>query len=57
MTAALTRRIVALENLDCARPLPDVVADSTTDTELARLRQHNREVYRVTEFVELCLVS
>lgn len=57
MTAALCRRLLALETRDSnqAKPLPQVVPDSTTDRELVRLRQHGRHVYRVAEFVELCL--
>ena len=56
--ASLDARLLALESLgsgDNAKPLPHVLPDSTTDKELARLRQHGREVYRVAEFVELCL--
>lgn len=51
MTAALNRRllVLVLESLvshDTCKPLPEVVPDNTTDTELARLRKHNREVFR-----------
>ena len=57
MTAALCRRLLALETRDSdqAKPLPQVVPESTTDRELARLRQHGREVYRMADFVELCM--
>ena len=54
----LDARLLALESLgsgDHAKPLPQVVPDSTTDRELARLRQHGREVYRMADFVELCM--
>lgn len=56
MTTALTRRLEALEATDSdhAKQLPDVVPDTTTDAELARLRKHGREVYRMADFVELC---
>ena len=56
--ASLDARLQALESLgsgEKAKPLPQVVPDSTTDRELARLRQHGREVYRMADFVELCL--
>ena len=56
---SLDARLLALERFgsgDHAKPLPHVVPDSTTDTELAQLRQHGREVYRVADFVELCFV-
>ena len=48
MTVALYRRLLALETRasDQAKPLPQVVPDSTTDRELARLRKHGREVFR-----------
>ena len=51
MTAALCRRLLALETRDSdqAKPLPQVVPDSTTDKELARLRQHGREVFRESD--------
>ena len=51
MTAALHRRLLALESLDRdhAKPLPDVVADDTPDAELERLRRAGREVYRSEE--------
>ena len=58
MTNALHRRLLALESLgdsDHAKPLPDVVADDMPDDELKRLRRGDREVYRMAEFVELCL--
>ena len=57
--ASLDARLLALESLgsgDHAKSLPQVVPDATTDTELARLRQHGRAVYRVANFVELCFV-
>ena len=55
MTAALHRRLLALESLDSdhAKPLPDVVADDTPDEELKRLRRAGREVYRISDAVEL----
>ena len=58
MTAGLHRRLLALESFDSgnhAKPLPDVVADDMPDDELKRLRRGGREVYRMAEFVELCL--
>ena len=56
--ASLDARLLALESLgsgDHAKPLPKVVPDSTTDTELARLRQHGREVFRESDpaFIDL----
>ena len=57
--ASLDARLLALESLSSgglAKPLPQVVPDSTTDKELARLRQHGREVYRKADFVELCIL-
>ena len=58
MTNALHRRLMALESLDKenhAKPLTQVVPDGTADTELARLRQHGREVFREsdTAFIHL----
>ena len=50
--ASLDARLLALESLgsgDHAKPLPEVVPDNTTDTELARLRQHGREVFRESD--------
>ena len=48
---SLDARLLVLEarDGDHAKPLPDLVDDSTTDTELARLRQHGREVFRVSD--------
>jgi hypothetical protein len=57
--ATLKNRLLALESLDGgdhAKPLPDVVADDTPDAELARLRRHGLEVYRMSDFVERCIV-
>ncbi len=56
--ATLDSRLLALESLDGgdgAKPLPQLVPDSTTDTELARLRRHCREVYRESDpaFIQL----
>ena len=47
----LTRRLEALEanDNDQAGLLPEVVADGTTDGEMARLRRHGREVYRESD--------
>ena len=57
MNASLSRRLEALEATDSnhAKQLPQVVPDDTTDTELARLRTHGREVYRESDpaFIEL----
>lgn len=57
MNASLSRRLEVLEATDddTAKQLPDVVPDSTPDTELARLRTHGREVYRESDpaFIEL----
>ena len=50
--ASLDARLLALEGLgsgDHAKPLPHVVPDSTTDTELARLGQHCREGFRESD--------
>lgn len=51
----LESRLVALESLDIdhAKPLPDVVGDDTPDDELERLRSGGREVYRMSDAVEL----
>jgi hypothetical protein len=51
MNASTRRRLDALEATDSdqAKQLPEVVPDSTTDTELARRRQHGREVYRESD--------
>ena len=56
--ASLDARLLALESLDSgdhAKPLPRVVPDATTDTDLARLRQHGREVFRESDpaFIDL----
>ena len=56
--ASLDARLLALESLgsgDHARRLPQVVPDATTDTKLARLRQHGREVFRESDpaFIDL----
>ena len=58
MTAALHRRLQALETRDSddAKPLPDVVADDTPDAELERLRRAGREVYRMSDAVELFVI-
>ena len=56
MTAGLHRRLLALESFDSgnhAKPLPDVVADDTPDDELERLRRGGREVFRMSDAVEL----
>ena len=50
--ASLDARLMALESLgsgDHAKPLPQVLPDSTADTELARLRQNGREVFRESD--------
>lgn len=51
----LESRLLALESHDGdhAKPLPDVVADDTPDAELERLRRAGREVYRMSDAVEL----
>lgn len=48
---SLDARLQALEarDGDHAKPLADLVDDSTTDAELARLRQNGREVFRVSD--------
>ena len=52
----LEARLLALESLDSDHTkLPDVVPDSTTDTEIVRLRKQGRNVMRYSEFLELCL--
>lgn len=55
--STLKRRLLALEACDNyqASQLPEVVADDTTDDEMARLRKHGRKVYRESdpEFIEL----
>ncbi len=55
MTNALHRRLLALETRDShhAKQLPDVVGDDTPDSELERLRRAGREVYRMSDAVEL----
>ena len=55
MTNALHRRLLALESLDSdhAKPLPEVVGDDTPDAELERMRRAGREVYRMSDAVEL----
>ena len=48
----LDARLLALESLgsgDHAKPLPHVVPDATTDTDLARFRQNGREVFRESD--------
>ena len=51
MTAALSRRVQALETIDSdhSKPLPSLVSDDKTDEELARLRKHGSEVYRESD--------
>lgn len=56
--ATLKTRLVALESSGQdgeARHLPQLVPDNTSDAELARLRQHGREVYRESDpaFIEI----
>lgn len=56
--ASIDARLLALESLgsdDRAKPLPQVLPDSTTDKELERLRQHGREVFRESDpaFIDL----
>ena len=54
---SLDARLLALEKPDSdhTKQLPDVVDDATTDTEIARLRKHGREVYRESDpaFIQL----
>ena len=54
----LSARLLALETCDSdhAKPLPDVVADDTPDAELERLRRAGREVYRISDAVELFVI-
>ena len=52
---AIEKRLQALEappDRD-GKPLPDVVADDTPNAELERLRRGGREVYRMSDAVEL----
>lgn len=54
----LSARLMALEGVgagDHPKPLPRLVPDATTDTELARLRQHGRDVLRESDpaFIDL----
>ncbi|MBH1978498.1 MAG: hypothetical protein I8H67_09025 [Comamonadaceae bacterium] len=52
---ALHRRLLALETTTDpqAKPLPTVVPDDTPADELERLRRGGREVYRLSDAVEL----
>ena len=54
---SLDARLLALETRhdDHAKPLPDLVDDSTSDAEMARHRQHGREVFRMSDpaFIDL----
>ena len=54
----LDARLLALETRDSdhAKPVPDVVADDTPDAELERLRRGGREVYRMSDAVELFVI-
>lgn len=47
----LDSRLLALETRDSdqAKQLPDVVPDNTPESDIARLRQHGREVYRESD--------
>ena len=54
--ASLDARLLALESLgsgDKAKLLPVVVPDSTPNAELELLRRGGREVYRLSDGVEL----
>lgn len=53
--ATLENRVAKLETPPDTegKPLPQVVADETTDTELQRLRRGGHEVYRFSDVVEL----
>ena len=56
MTNALHRRLLALESFDSvnhAKPPPQVVPDDTPDVKLERLRRGGREVYRMSDAVEI----
>ena len=48
---SLDARLLVLEARDDghAKPLPDLVDNSTTNAELVRLCQHGREVFRVSD--------
>lgn len=53
--ATLERRLQALEGTTDpqAKPLPTVLSDDTPADELERLRSGGREVYRLSDAVEL----
>lgn len=55
MITSLSRRLLALEvppDIN-GKPLPTVVSDDTPADELERLRSGGREVYRLSDAVEL----
>ena len=53
--ATLNARLEALEGTTApqAKPLPTVVSDDTPADELERLRRGGREVYRLSDAVEI----
>jgi hypothetical protein len=55
----LKKRIEVLESPPGghAKPLPLVVPDKITDAELAQLRKGWREVCRMSEFLDQCVVG
>ena len=59
MTAAIKRRLAALESTTAAmpRPLPVIVPDTTTDADLHALRRRGVDAYRASDhdFFELFL--
>ena len=55
MNTSLSRRLLALEvppDIN-GKPLPTVVSDDTPADELERLRSGGREVYRLSDAVEI----
>jgi hypothetical protein len=56
---AFNRRLGALEATDSdhAKSLPEILPDGATDAELARIQRAGRKVYRLSEFLNHCVVA